>query len=81
MDFVKVMIGTLRAGGAQGLWKNTLTHTHTTLTHVSGAVDTEETLVAKGECEGEAAGKWLGPRKVSQNVLRRVRTQPKPKTN
>ena len=31
------------------------------------------------ECEGEAAGKWLGPRKVSLNMLRRVRTQPEPK--
>ena len=49
--------------------------------HASGAVDTEEALVAKGECKGEAAGKQLGLRKVSLNVLHRVRTQPKPKTN
>ena len=74
------MIGTLRAGGAQGLWK-TPKHTHTTLTHVSGAVDTEEALDARGKCVREVAGKRLGPRKVSLNVLHRVRTQPKPKTN
>ena len=61
--------------------ENTQTHTHTTLTHASGAVDTEEALDAGGGCVGEAAGKRLGPRKVSLNVLCRVRTQPKPKTN
>ena len=42
------MIGMLRAGGAQALWKSSLTHTHTTLTHASGAVDTEEALDARG---------------------------------
>ena len=33
----------------------------------------------EGECKGKAAGKRLGPRKVSLNMLHRVRTQPKPK--
>ena len=71
------MIGTLRAGGARGLWK-TPKHTHYThecergCRHQGGARH-------EGECEGEAAGKRLGLRKVSLNVLRRVRTQPKPK--
>ena len=74
-----VVIGTLQAGGAQELWKTP--NTHTTLTNVSGAVNTEEALDARGECKGEVAGRWLGPRKVSLNVLHRVRTQPKSKTN
>ena len=45
------LIGTLQAGGARALWKNTLTHTHTTLTHASGAVDTEEGLDARGNAK------------------------------
>ena len=46
------VIGTLRAGGARGLWK-TPKHTHTTLTHASGAVDTEKALDARGNAKGK----------------------------
>ena len=62
------MIGTLWTGGACRLWKTP--NTHTTLMNASGAVDTEEAL----ECKGEVAGRQLGLRKVSLNVLHRVRT-------
>ena len=50
---------------------------HTTLMNASGAVNTEEVLDAR-RCKGEAAGRWLRLRKVSLNMLCRVRTQPKP---
>ena len=33
--------------------ENNLTHTHTTLTHTSGAVDTEEALDARGNAKGK----------------------------
>ena len=33
--------------------ENTLTHTHTTLTHASGAVDTEEALDTRGNAKGK----------------------------
>ena len=33
--------------------ENNLTHTHTTLTHASGAVDTEEVLDARGNAKGK----------------------------
>ena len=72
------LIGTLRAGGAQGLWK-TPKHTHYTHERERGCRHRGGAR-REWECEGEAAGKQLGPRKVSLNVLHRVRTQPKPKT-
>ena len=66
------------AAGARAVEIN-LTHTHTILTHASRAVDTEEALDTRGNAKGETAGKRLGLRKVSLNVLRRVRTQPNQK--
>ena len=38
-------------GGACGLWKTP--NTHTTLTNVSGAVNTEEVLAARGNAKGK----------------------------
>ena len=71
------MIGTLRAGDARGLRK-TPKHTHYTHKREPGCRHWGGTR-HEGGCKGEAAGKRLGPRKVSLNVLHRVRTQPKPK--
>ena len=67
------MIGTLWAGGARDTQ-----HTHYTHERKRGCRHQGGTR-HEGECKGEAAGRWLGPRKVSLNVLCRVRTQPKPK--
>ena len=43
------VIGTLQVGGARGLWKTP--NTHTTLTNVSGAVNTEEALGMRGNAK------------------------------
>ena len=58
--------------------ENTLTHTHYTDARERGCRH-QGGARCKGECKGEAAGKPLGLRKVSLNVLRRVRTQPSQK--